>query len=74
MAKVERYEAKLSVMAYIGLFDELLRSVIPVCIAITRFFYSLFAIFKYHRTNISILINKTNFELVNFSELSLMVQ
>ena len=34
MAKVERYEAKLNVMAYIGLFDELLRGVIPVCLTI----------------------------------------
>eukprot|EP00794_Sanderia_malayensis_P009245 gene9245-10220_t len=29
MAKVERYEAKLSVMAYIGLFDDLIRSTSP---------------------------------------------
>ncbi|XP_065065568.1 formin-like protein 1 isoform X2 [Rhopilema esculentum] len=29
MAKVERYEAKLNTMVYIGLFDELLRNVLP---------------------------------------------
>ena len=32
IAKVERYEAKLSVMAFIGVFDELMRTVIPVCL------------------------------------------
>ena len=30
IAKVERYEAKLSVMAFIGVFDELMRTVMPV--------------------------------------------
>jgi len=29
MAKIERYEAKLSTIAYIGLFDELVRGLIP---------------------------------------------
>ena len=32
MAKVERYEAKLSIMAFMGVFDELTRTVIPVSI------------------------------------------
>lgn len=27
---MERYEAKLSVMAFIGVFDELMRTVVPV--------------------------------------------
>ena len=30
IAKVERYETKLSVMAFIGVFDELMRTVVPV--------------------------------------------
>ena len=30
IAKVERYEAKLGVMAFIGVFDELMRTVMPV--------------------------------------------
>ena len=34
MAKIERYEAKLNTMAYIGLFDELVRGLIPVCILV----------------------------------------
>ena len=30
MAKIERYESRLSVMAYMGYFDELVESVMPV--------------------------------------------
>ena len=37
IAKVERYESKLSVMAFIGVFDELMRTVMPVCLASTWF-------------------------------------
>ena len=33
IAKVERYETKLSVMAFIGVFDELMRTVMPVCLS-----------------------------------------
>lgn len=29
---MERYEAKLSVMAFIGVFDELMRTVVPVSV------------------------------------------
>lgn len=36
IAKVERYEAKLSVMAFIGVFDELMRTVIPQVDAVLR--------------------------------------
>ena len=43
MAKIERYEAKLNTMAYIGLFDELVRGLIPVCILV----YLLICMFVY---------------------------
>ncbi|KAL9956184.1 hypothetical protein ACROYT_G037628 [Oculina patagonica] len=36
IAKVERYEAKLSVMAFIGVFDELMRTVMPQVDAVLR--------------------------------------
>lgn len=36
IAKVERYEAKLSVMAFIGVFDELMRTVVPQVDAVLR--------------------------------------
>ena len=31
LAKVKRYEAKLSVLAFIGVFDEVMSTVVPVC-------------------------------------------
>lgn len=36
IAKVERYEAKLGVMAFIGVFDELMRTVVPQVDAVLR--------------------------------------
>jgi len=36
IAKVERYEAKLGVMAFIGVFDELMRTVMPQVDAVLR--------------------------------------
>lgn len=36
IAKVERYETKLSVMAFIGVFDELMRTVMPQVDAVLR--------------------------------------
>lgn len=30
LAKVKRYEAKLSVVAFVGVFDEVMSSVVPV--------------------------------------------
>ena len=30
LAKVKRYEAKLSVLAFVGVFDEVMSSVVPV--------------------------------------------
>ena len=37
IAKVERYEAKLGVMAFIGVFDELMRTVMPVSLLLLFF-------------------------------------
>ena len=34
---MERYEAKLGVMAFIGVFDELMRTVVPVSVLLSLF-------------------------------------
>ena len=40
MAKIERYETKLSVMAFIGIFDDLMGTVMPVRLFTLPFFLS----------------------------------